>query len=155
MSHRGRFNVNYGSWLICINIGSPGFLDSSAVKNPPANARDASDAGWILRSRGSPGKGNGNPLQYSCLGNPMNRGAWWATVQWVTKSRTWLKRLGTHTHTHIVNYPENQISNSYLLNSDTWTLSIVQTFLSILWESPSYNPWISVCDILSYSGTMY
>ena len=97
MSHQGRFNVNYGSWLICINIGSLGFLDSSAVKNPPANARDAGDTGWILRSRGSPGKENDNPLQYSCLGNPMNRGVWRATVQWVTKSQTWLKRLSTHT----------------------------------------------------------
>ena len=36
----------------------------------------------------SPGEGNGNPLQYSCLGNPMDRGAWWATVQWVIESRT-------------------------------------------------------------------
>ena len=36
----------------------------------------------------SPGEGNGNPLQYSCLGNPMDRGAWWTTVQWVIESRT-------------------------------------------------------------------
>ena len=44
----------------------------------------------------SPGGGNGNPLQYSCLENPMERGTWWATVHGVTKSRTWLKRLGVH-----------------------------------------------------------
>ena len=48
------------------------------VKNPPANAGDAS---WILGSGRSPGEGNGNPLQYSCLGNFMDRGAWWATVR--------------------------------------------------------------------------
>ena len=53
-------------------------------------------------------------------------------------------------HTHIVNYPENQVLNSYLSNSDIWTLSIVQTFFSILWGFPSYNPWISVCDILHW-----
>ena len=48
----------------------------SVVENPPANA---GDAGWIPGSERSPGGGNDNPLQYSCLGNPMNRGAWWAT----------------------------------------------------------------------------
>ena len=52
------------------------------VKNPPANA---GDAGLIPGSGRSLGEGNGNPLQYSCLGNPMSRGAWWATVHGVAK----------------------------------------------------------------------
>ena len=52
------------------------------VNNPPANA---GDAGLVPRSRRSPGVGYGNPLQYSCLGNPMDRGAWWAAVHRVTK----------------------------------------------------------------------
>ena len=55
------------------------------VKNPPANVRDA---GLIPRSGRSPGGGHGNPLQYSCLENPMDRGAWRATVHRVAKSRT-------------------------------------------------------------------
>ena len=55
-----------------------------AVKNPPVNARDVRDAGLIP---GSPGVGNGNPLQYSCLGNFMDRGAWQAIVHGVTKSQ--------------------------------------------------------------------
>ena len=55
------------------------------VKNPPANA---GDAGSISGSGRSPGVGNGNSLQYSCLGNPMNRGAWWATVHGVPKSQS-------------------------------------------------------------------
>ena len=46
----------------------------------------------------SPGGGNGNPLQYSCLENPMDRGAWQATVHTVAKSRTQLKRVSMHTH---------------------------------------------------------
>ena len=46
------------------------------VKNPPANARDIRDAGVILELGRTPGEGNGNPLQYSCLGNPVDRGAW-------------------------------------------------------------------------------
>ena len=50
------------------------------VKNPPANAGDVRDIGLILGSGRSPGEGNGNPLQYSCLGNLMDRGAWWALV---------------------------------------------------------------------------
>ena len=45
----------------------------------------------------SPGEGHGNPLQYSCLENPIDRGAWWATVRRVTKSQTELKRLSRHT----------------------------------------------------------
>ena len=48
------------------------------VKNPSANAKDIRDAGSIPGSGRSPGGGNGNPFQYSCLGNPMDRGAWWA-----------------------------------------------------------------------------
>ena len=56
---------------------SKGIPGGSAKKNPPANA---GDVGSIPESGRFPGEGNGNPLQYSCLGNPMDRGAWWATV---------------------------------------------------------------------------
>ena len=59
-----------------------GFSGDSVVKNPPANA---GDIGLILGSGRSPRVGNGNPLQYSCLGNPMDREARWATVHGVTK----------------------------------------------------------------------
>ena len=59
-----------------------GFPGGSAVKNLPANAEDA---GPSPASERSPGGGNGNPLQGSCLENPMDRGAWWATVHGVTK----------------------------------------------------------------------
>ena len=60
------------------------FPGGSVVKTPPANAVDA---GSTPESEGSPGEGNGNPLQYSCLGNPMDRGAWRALVCGVTKSQ--------------------------------------------------------------------
>ena len=62
-----------------------GFPGSSLVKTPPANAGDAGSIPGLGRS---PGEGNGNPLQYSCLENSMNRGAWWAIVHGVTKSQT-------------------------------------------------------------------
>ena len=58
------------------------------VKNPPANAGDTRDKGSITGLGRSPGEGNGNPLQYSCQDNLMDRGAWLATVHGVTKSRT-------------------------------------------------------------------
>ena len=58
------------------------------VKNPPANSEDIRDAGSIPGLGRSPGGGHGNPLQYSFLENPMNRGAWWTTVHRVAKSWT-------------------------------------------------------------------
>ena len=56
------------------------------VKNPPANAGDLRDVGPIPGLGRSPGEENGNPHQYSCIENPMDRGAWWATVHGVTES---------------------------------------------------------------------
>ena len=61
------------------------------VKNPPDNAGDGGDAGLIFGSGRSPGGGHGNPLQYCCPENPMDRGAYWAKVHGVTKSWTRLK----------------------------------------------------------------
>ena len=62
-----------------------GFPSFSAVKNPPANGGGVRDSGLIPGSGRYPGEGNGNPLQYSHLGNPMDRGAWQATVHGVAK----------------------------------------------------------------------
>ena len=66
------------------------------VKNLYANARDIRDMGLIPGSGRFPEGGHGNPLQYSCLENSMDRGAWWATVHRVAKNQTGLKRLSTH-----------------------------------------------------------
>ena len=65
-----------------------GLPRSTVVKNPPANAGDTKDAGSISGLGKSPGGGNSNPLQYSCLENPMDIGAWQATVHGVVKSWT-------------------------------------------------------------------
>ena len=65
------------------------------VKNPPANAGDIRAAGLIPGLGRSPGEGNSNPLQYSSLRNPMDRGAWWAIVYGVTKGLT---RLSMHAY---------------------------------------------------------
>ena len=70
-------------WQLLIDDSfKKGFLGGSVVKNTPANSGNLNA---ILGSRRSPGEGNGNSLQYSCLGNPMDRGVWWAMVHGVTK----------------------------------------------------------------------
>ena len=78
-------------------MGLPG---ASVVKNPPVNAGDTGDASLIPGLGRSPGGGHGNPLQYSCLENPVDRGAWWATVHRVEKSRMQLKPLSTRLHVY-------------------------------------------------------
>ena len=78
------------TYNICIyNIGASQVM--LVVKNLPASAGDIREVGSIPGSGRSPGGGNGNPLQYFCLENPMDRGAWWATVLGVAKTQTWLK----------------------------------------------------------------
>ena len=64
------------------------------VNNLPANAGDTSSVSELGRSHG---ERNGNPLQYSCLGNLMDRGAWWAKVHWITESDM-IEQLSTHVH---------------------------------------------------------
>ena len=71
------------------------------VKNPSANAGDIIDAGSIPGLGRSLGVGNGTPLQYSCLENFMDRGAWQGTIHGVAKNWTWLKQLSTHSFTLI------------------------------------------------------
>ena len=76
------------------------------VKDLLANAGDPRDMGFSTGSGRSPGVGNGNPLQYSCLENCMDRGTWWTTVHGVTESDT-TEHIHTHTHTKTGNEPRN------------------------------------------------
>ena len=87
--------------ILNLKVDKNVFWDSQVaqwLKNPLVNAEDASS---ISVSGRFPGRGNGNPLQYPCLENCMDRGAWWATFHGVTKSWTW---LSVRTDTHI---PQN------------------------------------------------
>ena len=83
----------------------PVFLEASQValvgKNLPANIGDIIDVSSIPGSGRSPGGGHSNPLQYSCLKNPMDREAWWATVHSIAKSRIRQKGLSTRAQTFI------------------------------------------------------
>ena len=94
-----------------------GFQGGSVVKNLPVSARDAGVTGSIPGSGRSPGGGNGNPLQYSCLNNPTAGQTWQPTVQRVTKSWT---RLTDHTCTH----SSTELSKYNILNTVVKTLMI-------------------------------
>ena len=111
-----RFLRRQVSWSgIPISKNSTVCGTSLAVKWLRLCASNARDAGSIPGSRSSPGGGNGNPLQYSCLENPMDRGTWWAAIHGVTKSWTWLSDW-THTqkHTHTYKHMYNWLTAIYL-----------------------------------------
>ena len=111
-----------------INKQVTGFPGGSVVKNPPANARDASlIPGW----KRSPGEENGNPLQYSCLGNPMDRGAWWAKVHGVAKSQA---RLSTHART------QTNIFKSFQISAKSKGASEENPPVLICWSFSDYSP---------------
>ena len=87
------------------------------IKNPPANAGDAGYVGLIPGLGRSPGEGNGNPLQYSCLENPMDRGAWWAIVHGVAKSQT---QLSTHEGPHIYTQTHSKENNTFIYSKNMY-----------------------------------
>ena len=89
------------------------------VQNPPGNAGDAGDSGSVPGSGRSPGVGNGNPLQYSFLGNPMDRGAWWAAVHKVTKS--WTRQSHQHIREELIILSQQGLDHT--LNSKNVSLS--------------------------------
>ena len=93
---RDRTSVSYiGRWVL------QGFPGVTVLKNLPANAGDAPDASLISGPGKSPGGGNDNPLQYTCLENSINRGAWQATVHGVAKNWSWLSNwacMNTYMH---------------------------------------------------------
>ena len=107
-----------------------GFPGSSVVKNPPTNAGDFRDAGSVSGLGRSPGEGNGNPLQYSCLGNLMDREGWWATVHEAPKSQTrpsdsrharawYLKRKNSNLNTYTL--PPEQITSLNIFSLPFYT----------------------------------
>ena len=130
--------------------GLPG---GSVVKNPSANAGDTSLIPGLGRTSG---EGQGNTLQYSCLWNPMDRGAWQTTVYEVAKSQTHWACMYTHTHTH-THY-------SYLANSlqrirwheieslQNRILGINSKAVLNKWIKIFFTPVFEVCDFLGFGG---
>ena len=101
-----RKHLHVDPWLCCMKLWFFGQATSTSwaslvaqlVKNPPASA---GDTGSIPGSERSPGEGNGNPLQYSCLGNPLDRGTWQSTGHGVAKSQ---RRLSDYTTNHYLDF---------------------------------------------------
>ena len=91
--------------------GYRGFPGGSVVKNLLASSRDTGDLGSIPELGRSPAEGNGSSLRYSCLENPMDRGAWWATVHGVTKSLTWLSSCTSHQRMNPPHLPKARLMN--------------------------------------------
>ena len=104
---------------------------AAVVKNLPANAGDIRDLGLILGSGRSPGREHGNPLQYSCLENPMDREAWWATVQRVTES-------------DIIEVTEQ---------AHKWLLHLSSYFYGI--DTHEIDYWVKVCTCLCVLNTWF
>ena len=102
------------------------------AKKLPANAGDIRDLSLIPGSGRSSGEGNGNPLQYSCLENPMDRGAWWAAVHGVAQSRTLLKRLSMHASRRLA---ESLSAESSLSSSKTAVFSPCLRWQGSSWGS--------------------
>ena len=99
-SQEGAFEDRLPAQMIIFTEWSPGAGASQValvVKNLPTNAGDSRDVGSIPGSGRSLGGRHDNPLQYSHLEHPMDRGTWWTTVHWVAESQTQLKQLCTHT----------------------------------------------------------
>ena len=91
------------------------------VRNLPINAEDIRYVGLILGLGRFPGEGNGNPLQYSCLEKPMDRGAWCATIHKITKWWTWLKQLSMHTHNQSILRADLILSSFFMeVNKSVW-----------------------------------
>ena len=93
-------NIEY--ICICTHIQCMGFPGGPVVKNWPVSSGDTESVSSIPGSERSPGEGNGNPLQYSCLGNPIDRESWQANSPWGWK-RDGHNLVTEHTHTHTCN----------------------------------------------------
>ena len=97
--------------LFCLPRGTGGWK-GGVVKDPPANAGNVRDQGSVPGLGRSPGRGNDKPLQHSCRENPMDSGAWQATVHGVEKSWTRLKRFSTAHNTGAFVLPTTQVNRN-------------------------------------------
>ena len=115
-----------------------GFPDGSTVKNPPANS---GNTGSIPGSGRSPGKGNGNPLQYSCMRNPMDREAWWATVYGVSKQVRY--NLATNTKVIQLNAATAKLLQSCPTSYDPIDSSLPGSPVSVILQARTLE-WVAI-----------
>ena len=118
------------------------------------NAGGTGDVGLAPELRGYPGGGHGNPLQYSCLENSMERGAWWAIVHGVTKSWTRLEWLNTHTHPGLEKTRNCECPTRLNYTDKTRGKVRPRGYLEPLWDSKTSEPllifffFFNITDIL-------
>ena len=137
--------VNSGSWWWTGRTGVLHPMGSKRVRHDWATElTEAGNSGSIPGSGRSPGEGNGNPLQYSCLGNSMDRRSWWTTVHGVTKSWTRLKKLSTHT----------QLPDSFDIFRVTWQVAWQVGLKQFASTFPSL-PLFSSCYLISATPSWY
>ena len=130
-----------------IGGGFPGGKESGGLDS----SGDIRNMGSIPGSGRSPGKGNGNPLQYSCLGNPMARGAWRATVSRVTKSQTWVKWLSMHARASCGNWSWYWPFMVAQMAENLPALQIQETHVrSLGWEDPLKEEMATHSSILAW-----
>ena len=117
-----------------------GFPDGAVVKNPPSNAGNIKDMSLTPVSGRSPGGGNGKPIQYSFLGNPMDRGAWWVTVCRVAKSQTWLR-----------DWAGKQLSHAFSLLLTLHCRDLRSASPALVWDIPD-SWWYLANSAVLYTG---
>ena len=124
--------MGFSSDHLCKDIFVWAFQVLAAVKNPPANARVSGDSGSIPGSGRSPGGGNGNPLQYSCLENSTDRGAWQGYSPWGLKRvrHDWAHSM--HAHTFLFISPKSTLTEKFQC---IWTFDTKETILSLPFAS--------------------
>ena len=123
-----------GPMLYNLLVYPQGFSGGANSKTPTCQCRRHKRCGFNPRVRSGrfPGGGNGSPFQHSCLENPMDRGAWWATVHGVTKSRTQLKQLSTHSPSALETVPATHMC---MINNGRW----------MGWTTPKLKALFPVC----------
>ena len=143
--------VIMGNNLFLLNICIAGFPGGAVVKNPPANVGGARDAGSIPGSGRSPGVGNGNALQYSCLGNSIDRGAWCAIVRGVIESNR-TEHVYTHTLSWVIILVSGvQHSNLTLLWVILHLKLLLKYWLYSLWKVKLAQSCLTFCDPMDCS----
>ena len=119
-------------------------VDFSSGSDGKESAYNAGNPGWIPGLGRSPGGENDNPLQYSCLENSMDRGAWWATVHGVAKSWTRLRDCHTHTHTHTHTHSCFTMLCYFQLYS-----TVIQTYICTYVSIYSFSYSFLLCQVTS------
>ena len=154
---RGASGLKSGQWMrLYDSLGASQVV--LVVKTPPTNAGNIGDVGSIPGLRRSPGKGHGNPPQYSCLENSMDGGVWQAIVHGVTKSWVWLKRLSTHLFFLVfqmilwwyfkmwIFLIKSRLLDSFEKTEAVWTLGLHPCMETMSW-SWDRAVYILLCDV--------